>query len=199
MSARIEFQRKHAIGKIVNIGAGEDCVGFPSETVHVDLDKWKHEYSIQADAHNLPLRDNSFHSAILGDILEHAVDPLKMILEAKRVAERVVLTIFEEWRLGGAGQHVDVAFRLAEQELKKQGYESLNHYCRSYEGFKGKFIQKISEQKLPHSFHINQFTDEDVNKLIEKSGMKCLIFEKKPEATHEGHTWKNWLILLEKT
>jgi hypothetical protein len=199
MSNRINFQREHGKGLIVNIESGEDPVGFPPETtVHVDLDGWRHPFSVQADAHHLPFKDNAFDTAVLGDILEHAVDPLKMVVEAGRVAKRVVLTIFEEWRLGGPGQHIDRGIEQTSEELRRQGYRDLDHYKRTYEPLKEKFLRGLPESRLPHSFHINQFTDENIKKLVEASGMRCLILTKKPEATHEGHTWQNWLILLEK-
>ncbi len=196
---RLDFQRQYVISPLLDVGSGENAAGFnEEETVCLDLDKWKHKYSVQADAHHLPFKENAFRTAVLGDILEHAVDPLQMLTEAKRVARRLVLTIFEEWRLGAPGQHIELGLKRAKEELTRLGYSTKEEYMRSYKPFEGKWIRGISEEKLPHAYHIWQFTDDYIKRLIEQLNMEVIAYRKEPEATHQGHTWFNWLICLEK-
>ena len=198
MSNRLKFQHRFAIPPILNVGSGENPAEFDDSTVHLDLDKWKYPYSVQADAHWLPFKEDSFRTAVLGDVLEHIVDPLRVLLEAKRVAQRIVLTIFEEWRLGSPGLHLEAAERKL-NEIKKLGFAKYEDYILSLKPCKGKFVSHISDEVFPHTAHIWQFTDEHIRRLVEAVDMKVIHFEKVYEGhDDEGHPWFNWLICLEK-
>ncbi|MCL6578417.1 MAG: hypothetical protein K6T73_03410 [Candidatus Bathyarchaeota archaeon] len=64
MSRRLQFQKQFSIPPILNIGSGEDPAHFGEEAVHLDLDKWKHMFSVQADAPHLPFKDDSFRTVV---------------------------------------------------------------------------------------------------------------------------------------
>ena len=176
-----EFQSSNVVGSVLNVG----CGGNPAQIggVHIDLDIWKYENFIQADAHNLPFKDNSFDTVCLGDIVEHLVHPLKALLEAKRVGRRLIITIFEEWRLG-KGQHIGKGKKLYQINDSKR--------------LIGDMVKEFPNSIIPHTAHINQFTDKSVTNLISRLQMNILKFNKIESAVHEGHKCYNWLICLEK-
>ena len=108
-SARMMFQWKYVLkakGDVLNVGSGEDPVGFGDYAVHLDILPLQdaHKRFIQASAYDIPCADCSFSTVVLGDIIEHLEDPIRAIREACRVAKNyVVMTIFEEWRLPKMG------------------------------------------------------------------------------------------------
>lgn len=52
---------------------------------------------VQADAQSIPFENNQFECSILGDMLEHVVNPLKVIQEAARVSKKVFISVPNEW------------------------------------------------------------------------------------------------------
>lgn len=182
----------------VGLGAGVHPPGLNLDVTHLDYDWWPHEKFIQADAHNLPLPDQSYDMVVMGDIHEHLVDPLKATLEAARVARQfLVMTIFEEWRLPGHGQHIEEGLIRAAEEVRKQNYVDFDAYMAAHYPN----AKSLPDTELPHHFHINQFDDEDISMLIvavQMEGWRPVCFWKVPEATHEGHTWYNWLVAMER-
>lgn len=52
---------------------------------------------VEADAHDLPFEDNEFECSILGDMLEHVEDPVKVIKEACRVSKHAYMSTPNEW------------------------------------------------------------------------------------------------------
>lgn len=184
----MEFVYEHIRGgeRILNIGVGDDPALLGDEAVHLDIDPWQYTYFVQADAHHLPFKSDSFDTVILADVVEHLVDPLKALLEAKRVGHRLVITIFEEWRLGGPGQHIDKAREVF-------GEANLGKYIEE-----GKLLTIVPEEVISHNPHINQFTDGGIDNLVKLLHMRVIEYSKEPEWIHEGHTWYNWLLCLEK-
>jgi hypothetical protein len=106
--AQFAFQHKHLEGPTVNIGAGCDLTNLRGRgAVNVDCREvdpgtgWPNKPDLIADATAIPLPDKSFRTAILGDILEHCKDTgtaKAMVNEAKRLADRVVITCPEDRR-----------------------------------------------------------------------------------------------------
>lgn len=67
-------------------------------TTRVDIDNYpKLENFVQANAENLPFKDNEFDVAVLGEILEHVENPQKALKEAARVAKKVIITVPNEY------------------------------------------------------------------------------------------------------
>lgn len=184
----------YAVGSILNVGSGEDPAGFGDRAVHLDIDVWKHDYFVRADGHHLPFKDQAFDTVILGDILEHATEPLQMLRETKRVGKRVLATVFEEWRIQGLTR--EQILERAFQETREKGYESLDEYKSNYPAFKGKFRKQTSEYLIPHSFHINAFTDEQIVNMLRSLGMKVKFFAKVTEGVQPNY-WNNWIVVLE--
>ena len=193
---RMDFQRQNVFGKILNVGCGEDPVGLSAfNCVNVDLDVWDVPNFVQADAHELPFSNGSFDCVVLGDILEHVLDPRKVVEEACRVSrKRVVITVPEETRIGDKpGQYIAEGFKQKLEEVMNQGYISLEDYKINYPLFQNKCLEAVPDEKIPHTFHINRFDDTSIRNLIDVEGWHVKTFMKVQE-----QFWLNWLIVLEK-
>ena len=210
-SPRIRFQWKYidmttpgmvdGVPNILNIGCASDPIDVGELALHVDIDNWeyKHRYFCQADAHALPDKwERMFDLVILGDILEHVLNPMKVTEEAMRVTSvggYLVMTIFEEWRLPGPGQWVEESHRIADEENVQLGYEDREDYQQIL------YPQRIGvpdDSKTPHLCHINQFTDDEMSDMVRwvvRNGDFLLIEGTKHiEVLHQGHHVYNWLF-----
>ncbi|KKL70648.1 hypothetical protein LCGC14_2102790, partial [marine sediment metagenome] len=188
---------------VLNIGCSDDPLHFGDGARHVDIDDWSKYFKFftQADAHELPFADQSYDVVILGDIIEHALNPDVMLKEAARVCSRLlVATVFEEWKLpSGTGQHIEEAQMIADEESQKLGY--LDGHDYQLKNFPEMVL--ADESKMPHLYHINQLSDEIVNMLFQTvavdDGFTILEAGKAYEATFsDGHRMHNWLICMER-
>ena len=195
MSQRMIYQHMFSKGKVVNIGCGEDPCGFGDDAVHVDMDVYNHKNFVQADAHHLPFKDQEFDTAILGDMLEHCSDPAQVLREAARVAKKIVVTIFEEWRLPGEGLHTEVMVERGEKDVKDLGFDSHLNYLKSLATVKDKIVSVTDDSVTAHHFHIFQFTDENLRQIIDDAGLEVEILHKFPEGVEQGRQWYNWLLI----
>ena len=183
---------------VLNIGCADDPLGFGEDAHHYDIDDWSylHKRFTQGDAAQLPFGDQSWQCIILGDILEHVVDPVKVMSEACRVcapAGMVVATIFEEWRLPGPGQYIEEGQLRADKVSQDLGYAGRIDYQDKNYPDKVTFDDVVT----PHLIHINQFTDEIIQTLADKIagwGFEPLHLYKAFEVQHEGHNIYNWLL-----
>jgi len=185
---------------VLNIGSADDPLEFGSRAVHFDIDNWAavHEHFVQGDAHKLPFDDQCFDTVIMGDIHEHAFDPFRITQEGARVAKRyLVMTIFEEWKLPGPGRWIEEGRANSEKESQKLGYLGREDYQRQV------YPERIGvpDDEIPHLIHIWQFTDEHIQRMLDETvaiGFAIVEAAKAYEATHEGHSWYNWLICMER-
>lgn len=185
----VAFQLEHMVKPCLNVGVGGNPTGLEGPgIVHCDLDRWKYQNFVQADIHHLPVRTDSFASVICADVLEHVLDPVVVLAEARRVAPKTILTVFEEWRLGPPGRHVEEGQRLfAPCEEAVKPYRSA-----------GTFLERYSESKQSHVPHIWAFTPAMIEKIIIASGMRILLHEEDCPGSHEGHAMRNLLYVLER-
>jgi len=193
---RMRFQRENVFGRILNIGCGEDPVGLSAfNCVNVDIDRWNIPNFVQADAHKLPFQNKSFDCVVLGDILEHVLDPRKVLLEACRVSrKKVIITVPEEKRIGnGPGQYIEEGYKQKLEEFMSQGYMDFEDYKMNYPVFQNKCLEVIPEEKILHTSHINRFDDLSIKNLIDIKGWQVKTFLKEKE-----EFWMNWLIVLER-
>jgi len=82
--------------KIIDIGCGPNPV-FDNAT-NVDKSIQNVPNFILAEAEALPFEQFEFDYAVLSEILEHVVDPKKILEEAQRVAKFVVFTVPNEFQ-----------------------------------------------------------------------------------------------------
>jgi len=91
-----KFLSRHASDKrVLDIGSGGSSYGrfFPNR-LSVDIDP-ERKPDMVADAHNLPFKDGEFELVLCTEVLEHVLDPKKVISEISRVLKpggRVILT-----------------------------------------------------------------------------------------------------------
>lgn len=215
-SPRVMFQWKYfdkvmprwtnGVPNIVNIGCADDPMNFGVLALHVDLDDWsyKHEHFYQTDAHDLPDEwVRRFDLVLLGDVLEHVVDPMQVCEEAARVTAvggYLVMTIFEEWRLPGPGQWIEESHKISDETNRKMGFDDREHYQRVH------YPERVGvpdDSETPHLSHINQFTDIEmtdlVNYVTRRADMRLLEGVKQFEQVQDGHDWYNWLFAFERT
>lgn len=169
--------------KLLNIGVGDQLYGFEhvSDVVLFDMDKYRYKDFVQGDAHHLPFKAGSFDTVLISDVLEHVVDPVKVCKEATRVCRRLILTIFEEWRLGSEGQHIEYGHEIVGQLPVPDDV-----------------MESVSEDTQSHRPHIWQYTDKMIKDIIWSTGWDVTEFSKEPECIHQGHLWWNWFVILEK-
>lgn len=76
--------------------------------IHADLDRNAYHLEVLCDAHELPFKENCFSIVHASHILEHLENPVKAILEMRRVTRnRVVIKVPNEsyfkWKSSGSG------------------------------------------------------------------------------------------------
>jgi SAM-dependent methyltransferase len=205
-SRRIMLQRRYAEGRIVNLGCGDDPCEFgtdPTRVTHVDIDQYNYPNFVRADLHKLPFRDGEYDTAVLGDVLEHVIDPALALREAGRVARRVVATVWEETRLPYQGLakdeegRLEQAWKMADAELTKMGYKSKEDYLIHGSPCKDLVVRIVLEEGHPHQYHINNFSDAGLKAVVKESGLTPLVVHKFLECIHEGQVFYNWLVILE--
>lgn len=65
---------------------------------YVDIDLYDLPNFIRADAHDIPLKDKSFNTVVLAEILEHVYNPIQVLKEAKRLSyNKIVITVPNEY------------------------------------------------------------------------------------------------------
>jgi glycosyltransferase involved in cell wall biosynthesis/ubiquinone/menaquinone biosynthesis C-methylase UbiE len=154
---------------IVDIGCAEghtfrDWAGVDKVT-HVDLDD--HGYLnnfIKADASKLPFKDKQFDVAVLGELLEHVIDPITVIKEAKRVAKRLVITVPNEYEWEGwqlpfhkIEDKERVSGKTRVQLLEKEGKIPIEKYH--------------SDDNYEHLWHHRFYTAKTLAEDLEKAGI----------------------------
>jgi len=165
---------------MLNIGVGGNMANWHGpDYVHVDVDRWDYSNFVQGDAHHLPFKDNSFASVALGDVLEHLVYPVLALQEASRIAPKIVMTTFQEWRLGGVGCSIEAGYKL---------YGSAGPYPGR--------ISTMPESVISHNPHIWQWSPDLLQSIIDRSGLEVIHYETDSPGIHEGHTMLNYLFVL---
>ena len=215
-TARVRFQWKYIemvtsgvtipeLPHILNIGCADDPIQLCNLALHVDIDDWSymHKHFYQADAHKLPDKwERLFKLVVLGDVLEHVLDPMAVTAEAMRVTSvggYLMMTVFEEWRLPGPGQWIEESHVIADAENVKMGYKDREDYQQIHYP---KRIGVPDDDKTPHLCHINQFTDAEMNDMVRwvvhTDEFRLLEGVKHFELKFEGHDWYNWLFAFER-
>lgn len=111
--SRFEWIRQSAIEPILDVGSAHSPY-FDSSVLYTGVDINPDstdiqgdipESFIQADGAKLPVKDNSFKTVLLAEVLEHMDNPVSGLAEAKRVASnKVITTVPDESRWDSEAQ-----------------------------------------------------------------------------------------------
>jgi SAM-dependent methyltransferase len=174
---RYTWLRQHApkSKKIIDIGCcyGVTFKGYDSSSVtSVDLDDYSHlvDNFVQADARDLPFPNLSFDIAVLGEVLEHQMtieDVKKVLLEALRVAPKVLITVPNEylWKEGTE------KFKSYEDVVKENNGDLISMAKRSAPH------AKSWDPQLTHIFHHHHFSPYELEDMVhEISDRDCYVY-----------------------
>lgn len=161
---RVELLKKYIKGKsVLDVGCGVGVyvdqlamMGYQASGVDIVKDfleeakKNKEGEFFLGSAEKLPFKDNSFETILLFDILEHG-DERKILLEAKRVAQKRVLVIVP---------------RVVDSELKESGVIFRHYSDKSHlREYLGDDFKKLSDNvglKLIHLQTVHNLFNETV-------------------------------------
>jgi len=190
MPRYVTFQLEHMVKPCLNLCVGANPANIEGPGIfHCDLDRWNYHNCVQCDVHRLPFKSDAFASVLAGDCLEHFLHPVQALREMRRVAPKVVITVFIEWRLPGPGQHVEEG-----QRLFPPTPESFQPYRES-----GRFLDFYPESKQTHVPHVNQWIGrDDLLRVFWEAGLSAVSHEVDSPGVHEGHQMINHCFVLKR-
>lgn len=162
MVDRPAFIWGNRIGKTLDIGTqdssliehGHRVLGIPFTKdvdwlVRFDMDKWLLPNMVRGDAHRTPFKDNSFDTVVIADVLEHVIDPIKVLSEADRISKKqIIITLPNEyeWHKSLDPFHSPI---MTKQQVIDVTLNSISQYskCSDY----------VDEDKYHHLPHIRYF------------------------------------------
>lgn len=175
---RVEWIRQQAFGRILDVGCNDGVIF--NDTPHapnchgLDLDTWKPRYGLgftQGDASALPFQDKEFDCVVLGEILEHVPDPVKVLKEARRVARgSVFISVPNEHNWSEKFQPMmPLADKIKSEnstveKLAAKSTTDLAH-CGG----------AVDEKTNPHLWHIRYYTLDMLCEHLDKAGLRYKI------------------------
>jgi hypothetical protein len=176
---RLWIHSKLKVGeKILEVGSADGWVfkdsPFAPYITYIDLDVYDLPNFVQMDAHDLvepkkSFPDKSFDAAVLGEVLEHVEDPVKVLKGANRVAKRILITVpdpsnwIPEYR----------PFENIEQLLKRTG-KTLEELARESNPHAKRFY---TEDGYEHLFHKRWYTKEMLEQQLKEAGIRNYSIE----------------------
>ena len=161
---RFDWLRNNAYGKILDIGSAGGHT-FGSRAINLDIDLYKIPNFVRGSAYNLPFKDKSFDTAVLGDVLEHLDDPVSALKEAKRVAKMVIATVPNEQRM-----KLEEPFHDEEMSDEEVLQKAVERWIRNNQPAK-----IIDEKEHPHLFHKRKYTKELLEQHLKQAGLRYII------------------------
>ena len=145
----------------------------------------------------------------MGDVLEHVINPIQVISEMGRIAKKVVMTVFKEWRLkeANAEGNVERANQQMREGLKKMGgHDSIDDYFKSLPWMKEKLLDLYPDEKVSHHPHLWEFTENRLLEILKEANMDIIIMREYMEGydntefmgSVSNQPFYNWLIICQK-
>lgn len=159
---------------ILDVGSADGWIfkdtNLQKHVTFVDLDKYDMPNFYQMDAHNLQFQDKSFDIVVLGEILEHADDPVQVLKEAKRVGKRILITVPDEkgW------DEKYYPYETIEQGMKRRNL-TLEEIVKVSNPNTKEFYTK---DNYKHLFHNRHYTESTLKQELEFANIKDYKLEK---------------------
>lgn len=159
---RQAFIWANRVGRTIDVGTndssliehGHRILGIPFTKdadwlVRFDMDKWLVPNLVRGDAHKMPFKDDSFDTVVLGDILEHVIDPVSVLLEVDRISrQRIIITVPNEFEWGESLKPFHNSNMTQQQVI-----DATLHHPSTY----SKCAEYVDEQKSHHLPHVRHF------------------------------------------
>lgn len=151
--------------KIIDIGCGEGLTfrnhPLASRVTGIDLDRWQppgYGNFVQCNAEDLPFKDGYFDTAVLGEVLEHVVDPVKVLREARRVAKFLWFSTPNE---DGWSENAKPKMSRADWDSVETTITTANPLC----------VGVVDNDITPHLFHIRYWTLDTLRSAFDEAGL----------------------------
>jgi len=143
-------------GKILDIGSNNGMIlkDLNLDITYIDLDVYPLPNFIQADAEFLPFKDESFDTIVLSEILEHVLNPIAILKEAKRVTKLKVIGTTPNEYLWNKNYF---PFMTVDEMLKIRDLKKSKLIAEVTKGA----LRKIEDEKIKHLWHLRYY-DKDV-------------------------------------
>jgi len=171
------------VDTVLDVGGEEDTstflkLLFPRATsMTLNLQKIKLPSLIVGDAHLIPFKDNSFDVILSGEIIEHLLNPLKFIREAKRVLKPQGVFIITTPNLASIFNRLLIVF----------GYSPLNYTV--VPGQRIGLPRWFEVRDFGNQDHLRVFTPRALKQLAVHNGMQCIGF-RGVNVTNPSAKWK---------
>lgn len=192
---RFEFIVRNSHGKILDVGSNDSSLwacnmwypqypfkSYIEDIIFFDCDVWlplwlEYPKFVRGDALNLPFKDKTFDTIVFGDVLEHVSNPLRALLDAKRVTKnKIVVTLpcESEWDIGekphSDGNVVNTYCGMDDKIDRQEIKSTLEHPSKM-----AKCVSAISDSKFKHIWHQQLFNDERVIEMLNSLDMEYNI------------------------
>jgi len=167
---------------ILDVGSADGWVFRDTDldVTYVDIDLYDLPNFIRADAHNLPLPDNSYNTVVLAEILEHVYNPIQVLREAKRVSyNKILITVPDEFHW--APEHKP--FMTIEERLEEENTTIEELAKKSNPNAK-----ELSED-LTHLWHRRYYTGAMLVEHLKLAGITNFTLE---HLEYDG--WAFWVV-----
>lgn len=167
-----QFILENCKGKIVDIGSNNGSV-FPdsmrSNITSVDIDLYDIPNFVRADAHKLPFKNNSFDTAVLAEILEHVNNPIKVIKEAYRVSDRLIITVPNDSKWDSGRRPYDTIEKLEERTGRDR--KNLAEFSNP------DALDFYTDDDYRHLWHVRWYTEKSIKEDLRRAGIENYTIE----------------------
>lgn len=156
--------------RILDIGSADGHIFRDSgrNMTHIDIDKYDLPNFVQMDAHELKFQDKSFDIAVLGELLEHVNDPVKVLHEAKRVAHKLVITVPDEENWAPE----NYPYETPEKAILRLGLKDRLEFANMASP---NAISFNTDDNLAHLWHRRHYTKKTLEENLKKAGLEYRI------------------------